>query len=214
MTEYLAGIVESGQEAQQLATDFVFTEGPLWHPDGYWLFVDLRREPPVIHRMSPAGGTPEIIREPSGGTNGMTFDLQGRLLMCEGDNRRITRMEHDGSITLLADRWDGKRLHRPNDIICRSDGSIYFTNPSGRVPPEEQEIEFAGLVQRILPDGTVTAEATDIDYPNGIAFSPDESVLYVSNTRALWGNGPTSTGTARSSRTSTSGLTTWRPTGR
>ena len=185
MTEYLPGIVEPNQEALQLATNFAFTEGPLWHPDGYWLFVDLRREPPVIHRMSPAGGAPEIIREPSGGTNGMTFDLQGRLLMCEGDNRRITRMEADGSITLLADRWDGKRLHRPNDIVTRSDGSIYFTNPSGRVPPEQQEIEFPGLIQRIAPDGSVTAPATDIDYPNGIAFSPDERTLYVSNTRAL-----------------------------
>ncbi len=185
MTEYLEGIVESGQEAQQLATDFAFTEGPLWHPDGYWLFVDLRREPPVIHRMSPAGGTPEIIREPSGGTNGMTLDLQGRLLMCEGDNRRIARMEPDGTINVVADRWDGKRFHRPNDIVCRSDGSIYFTNPSGRVPEAEQEIEWPGTIHRIAPDGSVHMSAHDIDFPNGIAFSPDESTLYVSNTRKL-----------------------------
>ncbi len=185
MTEYLPGIVEPNQEAQQLATDFAFTEGPLWHPDGYWLFVDLRREPPVIHRMSPAGGTPDIIREPSGGTNGMTFDLQGRLLMCEGDNRRITRMEADGTINVVADRWDGKRFHRPNDIVCRSDGSIYITNPSGRVPEEDQEIEWPGTIHRIATDGTVELLAHDIDFPNGIAFSPDESVLYVSNTRKL-----------------------------
>ena len=185
MTEYLPGIVEPDQEAQRLATDFAFTEGPLWHPDGYWLFVDLRREPPVIHRMSPAGGAPDIIREPSGGTNGMTFDLQGRLLMCEGDNRRISRMEPDGTINVVADRWDGKRFHRPNDIVCRSDGSIYFTNPSGRVPEEEQEIEWPGTIHRIAPDGTVELLAHDIDFPNGIAFSPDESTLYVSNTRKL-----------------------------
>ena len=185
MTEYLEGIVEPNQEAQQLATDFAFTEGPLWHPDGYWLFVDLRREPPVIHRMSPAGGTPEILREPSGGTNGMTLDLQGRLLMCEGDERRITRMEADGTINVVADRWDGKRFHRPNDIVCRSDGSIYITNPSGRVPEEDQEIEWPGTIHRIATDGTVELLAHDIDFPNGIAFSPDESVLYVSNTRKL-----------------------------
>ena len=185
MTEYLPGIVEPNQEAQQLATDFAFTEGPLWHPDGYWLFVDLRREPPVIHRMSPAGGTPDIIREPSGGTNGMTFDLQGRLLMCEGDNRRITRMEADGTINVVAGRWDGKRFHRPNDIVCRSDDSIYITNPSGRVPEEEQEIEWPGTIHRIATDGTVELLAHDIDFPNGIAFSPDESALYVSNTRKL-----------------------------
>ncbi len=185
MTEYLPGIVEPNQEAQLLATDFAFTEGPLWHPDGYWLFVDLRREPPVIHRLSPAGGAPEIIREPSGGTNGMTLDLQGRLLMCEGDHRRITRMEPDGTINVVADRWDGKRFHRPNDIVCRSDGSIYITNPSGRVPEEEQEIAFPGTIHRIAPDGSVEMSAHDIDFPNGIAFSPDESVLYVSNTRKL-----------------------------
>ena len=185
MPDNLDSIVEPGQEAQQLATGFAFTEGPVWHPDGYWLFVDLRREPPVIHRMSPAGGTPDIIREPSGGTNGITFDLQGRLLMCEGDNRRISRMESDGTINLVADRWDGKRFHRPNDIVCRSDGSIFFTNPSGRVPEEEQEIEFPGTIHRIAPDGTVHMSAHDIDFPNGIAFSPDESVLYVSNTRKL-----------------------------
>ena len=185
MTEYLPGIVEPDQEAQQLATDFAFTEGPLWHPDGYWLFVDLRREPPVIHRMSPAGGTPEIVREPSGGTNGMTLDLQGRLLMCEGDHRRISRMEADGTINVVADRWDGKRFHRPNDIVCRSDGSIYITNPSGRVPEDEQEIEWPGTLHRIATDGTVDLLAHDIDFPNGIAFSPDETVLYVSNTRKL-----------------------------
>ncbi len=185
MPDNLDSIVEPGQEAQLLATGFAFTEGPVWHPDGYWLFVDLRREPPVIHRMSPAGGTPDIIREPSGGTNGITFDLQGRLLMCEGDNRSISRMEPDGTINLVADRWDGKRFHRPNDIVTRSDGSIFFSNPSGRVPEEEQEIEFPGTIHRIAPDGTVEMSAHDIDFPNGIAFSPDESVLYVSNTRKL-----------------------------
>ena len=135
--------------------------------------------------MSPAGGTPEIIREPSGGTNGMTLDLQGRLLMCEGDNRSITRMEPDGTINVVADRWDGKRFHRPNDIVCRSDGSIYITNPSGRVPEEEQEIEWPGTLHRIATDGTVDLLAHDIDFPNGIAFSPDETALYVSNTRKL-----------------------------
>lgn len=185
MADYLPGIVEPNQEAQQLATGFAFTEGPVWHPDGYWLFVDLRREPPVIHRMSPAGGTPDIVREPSGGSNGLTFDLQGRLLMCEGDNRRIARMEADGTITGLAERWDGKRLHRPNDIVCRSDGSIFFTNPSGRVPEAELEIEWPGTIHRIALDGTVELLAHDIDFPNGIAFSPDERTLYVSNTRKL-----------------------------
>ena len=168
-------------EAECLATGFVFTEGPLWHPEGYWLFVDVRREPGAIFKLTP-GGEPESFREPSNGSNGLTFDLQGRLVMCEGDGRRMSRREPDGSIVALAEQWDGKRLNRPNDVVCKSDGSIYFTNPGGRVPAEEREIDFSG-VHRIAPDGAVTAVVTDTEYPNGLAFSPDESILYVTNTR-------------------------------
>ena len=180
MADNLDQIVESST-AECLATGFVFTEGPLWHPEGYWLFVDVRREPGAIFKLVP-GGQPEIYREPSNGSNGLTFDLEGRLVMCEGDGRRMSRREQDGSITTLAEQWEGKRLNRPNDVVCHSDGSIYFTNPRGRVPAEEREIDFSG-VHRIAPDGTVTAAITDTEYPNGLAFSPDETVLYVTNTR-------------------------------
>ena len=178
MADQLADIVESS-EAERLATGFVFTEGPLWHPDGYLLFVDIRRS--LIFRLTP-GGEPQVHRANSGGSNGLTFDLQGRLIMCEGDNRQLTRMESDGTITPIAERWEGKRLNRPNDVVGRSDGSIYFTNPGGRVDPSEREIDFSG-VHRIAVDGTVTAVVTEFEYPNGLAFSPDESILYVSNTR-------------------------------
>ena len=180
MPDQLDQIVESSQPVQ-LGADFVFTEGPLWHPEGYWLFVDLFREPSIICRLLPSGQV-ETIREPSGMTNGITLDLRGRLVMCEMETRQITRMESDGSITVLAEKWEGKRLHRPNDIVGRSDGSLYFTNPAGRVDPEEREIDFAG-VHRIAPDGTVSAVVTDTMYPNGLAFSPDENILYVANTR-------------------------------
>ena len=112
-----------------------------------------------------------MVRENSGGANGLTFDLQGRVIMCDGDDRQITRWEHDGSITVIADSWEGKRLHRPNDVVCRSDGSIYFTNPGLRLPPEEREIDFHGI-HRIAPDGTVTAVITDLESPNGLTFSP------------------------------------------
>jgi sugar lactone lactonase YvrE len=178
MPDNLDQIVESSQ-AERLATGFEFTEGPLWHPEGYLLFVNNRRN--LIYRLVP-GGQPEVIRENSGAANGLTFDLQGRLIMCEGDNRRITRWEPDGTITIIADRWEGKRLHRPNDVVCHSDGSIYFTNPGGRLDPAEREIDFHG-VHRIAPDGTVTAVVTDLQYPNGLAFSPEERILYVANTR-------------------------------
>ena len=180
MPDQLDQVIESPQP-ERLGSGFVFTEGPVWHPEGHWLFVDLFREPSIICRLRP-GEQVETIREPSGMTNGMTFDLQSRLVMCEMETRQITRMEPDGSITVLADKWDGKRLHRPNDIVGHSNGSLYFTNPSGRVDPEEREIDFAG-VHRIAPDGSVSAVVTDTMYPNGLAFSPDERTLYVANTR-------------------------------
>ena len=178
MPDNLDQIVESSQ-AECLATGFEFTEGPLWHPEGYLLFVNNRRN--LVYRLVP-GGQPEVIRDDSGSANGLTFDLLGRLIMCEGDRRQMTRMEPDGTITVIADRWEGKRLHRPNDVVCRSDGSIFFTNPFSRLDPAEREIDFCG-VHCIAPDGAVTAVVTDIDFPNGLAFSPDETVLYVANTR-------------------------------
>ena len=178
MADRLSDIVESS-EAERLATGFVFTEGPLWHPEGYLLFVDIRRS--LIFRLVP-GGEPEVLRANSNGSNGLTFDLEGRLIMCEGDQRRVTRMEPDGAITPLAERWDGKRLNRPNDVVGRSDGDIYFTDPGGRLEPSEREIDFSG-VHRISSDGMVTPVVTDIEYPNGLVFSPDESILYVANTR-------------------------------
>jgi len=178
MATSLADIVESSQP-EHLATGFVFTEGPVWHPEGYWLFVDVRAS--RIYRLMP-GGQPEIIREQSGGSNGMTFDLHGRLLICEGENRQVTRREPDGTYTPIAQRLGGKRLNRPNDIVTRSDGSIYFTDPGGRLPPEERELGFSG-VHRLTPDGRLTNATADTEYPNGLAFSPDERVLYVAITR-------------------------------
>ncbi|WP_256868172.1 SMP-30/gluconolactonase/LRE family protein [Candidatus Entotheonella palauensis] len=178
MNSELTNVVESA-EAERLATGFVFTEGPLWHPDGYWLFVDVRAS--LIYRLS-TGGQPEVIREHSGGSNGMTFDLQGRRLICEGDNRQVTRPEPDGTYTPLAQRLGDKRINRPNDIVTRSDGSIYFTDPAGRLPQAERELDFSG-VHRIAPDGTLSNATSETEYPNGLAFSPDERVLYVAITR-------------------------------
>jgi gluconolactonase len=178
MDTQLAEVVASPQ-AERLATGFVFTEGPLWHPDGHWLFVDVRAH--RMYRLVP-GGQPEIIREPSGGSNGMTFDLHGRRLICEGDNRQVTRLESDGTYTPIAQRVGGKRLNRPNDIVTRSDGSIYFTDPGGRLPASERELDFSG-VHRIAPDGTLSTVTAETEYPNGLAFSPDERILYVAITR-------------------------------
>src|SRR3954463_4038836 len=176
----LAEILESG-EAERLATGFVFTEGPLWHPDGVYYFVDVRAS--RFYRIRP-GGQPETLRENTGEGNGTTFDPQGRLVICEGGNRRLTRWPADGrfaSSVILIDRVDGKRLNRPNDVVCRSDGSIYFTDPGLRVPLAEKELPHAG-VYRVEPDGA-SRLVSEFESPNGLAFPPDERVLYVANTR-------------------------------
>jgi gluconolactonase len=179
MATTLSDIVVSSQ-AERLTTGFVFTEGPLWHPDGYLLFVDIRRS--QIVKLVP-GHSPEIIREQSGESNGMTFDRQGRVIICEMVNRQVTRMEAHGSYTVLADRWNNQRLNRPNDVVGTSDGSLYFTNPGReRLDPAVVEMAF-NSVHRIRPDGTVDCVIPHFDYPNGLAFSPDERLLYVANTR-------------------------------
>ena len=179
MADLLPGIVESGAEAQQLATGFGFTEGPLWHPDGYWLFVDIRAS--LVHRMTPDGQT-SIYRDNSGGSNGLTFDAGGRLILCEGDNRQLGRRNDDGTYSAIATHIDGKRINRPNDVVGRSDGSLYFTDPNGRLTAEERELDFSG-VHRVSLTGVHTIATRDTEYPNGLAFSPDESVLYVAITR-------------------------------
>ena len=177
MADAMSAILETTQ-AERLATGFVFTEGPLWHPDGFYYFVDVRAS--MLYRITP-GRPHEVVREKTGGGNGTTFDLQGRLILCEGDNRRVTRRAADDRFEVLVDRFEGKRLNRPNDVVCKSDGSIYFTDPGLRVLLAEREVEHAG-VYRIAPDGAVSLVA-DFEYPNGLAFSPDERLLYVANTR-------------------------------
>ena len=177
MSDALSSILETPQ-AERLATGFVFTEGPLWHPDGFYYFVDIRRS--ELHRFTPGQGA-ELLRSSTGEGNGTTFDLQGRLVICEGGHRRVTRWSADGRSEVLMDRYEGKRLNRPNDVVCKSDGSLYFTDPGLRVPLAEREVPHAG-VYRIAPDGTQSLVA-DFEYPNGLAFSPDERRLYVANTR-------------------------------
>jgi gluconolactonase len=177
MGDSLSSVLET-ETAERLATGFVFTEGPLWHPDGFYYFVDIRRS--TLHRLTP-GKEPELVRANTGEGNGTTFDLQGRLVVCEGGNRRVTRWSSGDRSEVLVDRYEGKRLNRPNDVVCKSDGSIYFTDPGLRVPLAERELSAAG-VYRIGPDGT-TALIADCEYPNGLAFSPDERTLYVANTR-------------------------------
>ena len=187
LANYLPDVLET-TEAEKVATGFVFTEGPLWHPDDFWYFVDLR--PNRLHKIK-LGQKPELVRTTEGG-NGTTFDLQGRLIVCEGDARRVTRTDASGTVTALADNYKGGRFSRPNDVVCHSNGSIYFTDPDKRRPYHEREIpgragdnnlwDGAG-VYRVAADGTVS-QIANCEYPNGLAFSPDERTLYVANTRS------------------------------
>ena len=184
---YLPEVLET-TEAERLATGFIFTEGPLWHPDGYWYFVDLRRN--RLHRMKP-GQAPEIVRQTDGG-NGTTFDLQGRLVLCEGEGRRVTRMGTDGKVEPVAERYKGGRFNRPNDVVCHSNGSLYFTDPEKRRAFSEREIPGpagdnnlwdSAAVYRVAADGALSVLA-HCEYPNGLALAPDERTMYVANTRS------------------------------
>ena len=155
------------------------TEGPLWHPGGYLTYVRPRES--MLMRLD-LGGEAKPIRHDTGEGNGCTLDREGRLVMCEGANRQITRMDAEGLVTTIADSWQGKRLNRPNDIVCRSDGGIYFTDPEGTVPKEDRELGFAGVF-RIAPNDELALATDECEYPNGLAFSPDESILYVAISR-------------------------------
>ena len=176
----LSEIMET-MEPTVLASGYGRTEGPLWHPGGYATFVDLENS--RLMRWD-TNGEVSVVREGTGEGNGCTFDRNGNLIMCEGaDHRRVTRMDAGGNVTVVAERWDGKRFHKPNDVICRSDGTLYFTDPGLRLPAELREMDFAGVF-RVDPQGNVHLATDQCVYPNGLALSPDESVLYVAISRA------------------------------
>ena len=141
----------------------------------------VRHRQSQLLRWDPSGDV-TVVRDDTGEGNGCTLDRQGRLIMCEGARRRITRMDADGSINTIAERWRGKRLNRPNDVVCRSDGSIFFTDPELGVPQEQRELGIAGVFC-IAPDGQLTLATDECEYPNGLTFSPDESILYVAISR-------------------------------
>ena len=157
-------------------------EGPLWWKEGgYLLFSDIHND----KRMKYLPGTGvSLFQEPTNRANGLTRDLQGRLLACEHDSRRVTRQELDGSITVIANSFQGRQLNRPNDVVVKSDGCIYFTDPwTSPAAPEQWDLTFAG-VYRVTPDlGSMTLLIGDFVLPNGLAFSPDETVLYINDSR-------------------------------
>jgi gluconolactonase len=192
-------IIPEDAKIEQVASGFGFIEGPIWIHDGYLLFSDIPRN--VIMKYSPDGKV-TVFRRSSGysgvvpagayfGSNGLTIDQQGRLTLCEHGNRRVTRIEADGTVTVIADRYQGKRLNSPNDLVYRSDGSLYFTDPPFGLPKTfddpARELPFSGVYR--VKNGHVQLVVKDLSAPNGLAFSPDERYLYVANSgpeKRLW----------------------------
>ena len=167
-------------EPERLARGFQFTEGPLWHPDGYLLFSDIPAN--RIYRLAADGST-TVWRADSGSSNGLTLDREGRLIACEHGNRRVSITRGTDAIVALAERWEGARFNSPNDAAVSAAGSVYFTDPPYGLGKRPREIDFQGVF-RVTADGRVDCLARDFRKPNGIAFSPDESRLYVADTEA------------------------------
>ncbi len=166
---------------ERVATGFVFTEGPLWDRSGFLYVSDV--DASGHYRVDPVTGTKAVIREESGGANGAVFDLQGRVVICEQDERRVCRYETDGSLSLLASQFEGKRLNRCNDIVRGPSNSLYFTDPDKKGLPEEEKELGHSVIWRLSEDGALEMMASDMNHPNGLAFSPDGTVLYISNSR-------------------------------
>ncbi len=166
-------------QVQKITEGYLFTEGPVWHSDGFLLFSDIGGN--TIYRWDERGGAAPFIK-PSGNSNGLIFDHDGHLLAAEHGNRRVSRRvlgEEDA--TTVVDTHDGAKLNSPNDLVLRSDGTLYFTDPPYGIAPDQQEQAFNG-VYRIDLEGQIHVVATDFDRPNGIVLSPDETTLYVSDT--------------------------------
>ncbi|MFK7967246.1 MAG: SMP-30/gluconolactonase/LRE family protein [Burkholderiaceae bacterium] len=179
---------------KQLATGFDWVEGPVWFGDAdALLFSDIPNN--RIMRWTPGAGV-STYRQPSNFANGHARDLSGRLISCEHGTRRVTRTEIDGSITVIADAFQGKRLNSPNDVVVKSDGSIWFTDPHYGIMTDYEgfraEQELPCQVYRVDPNsGEIEAVITSLNCPNGLAFSPDESRLYVADTGRMFGNDAT-----------------------
>ena len=181
----LREVMDETEDLEQLAGDFTFTEGPIWHPvERHLTFSDIHAN--RQYRWSEADGV-AVYREPSNMANGNTYDRQGRMLTCEHATSRVVRTEPDGSVVTLASHYQGKELNSPNDIVVRRDGTIWFTDPTygrrdGVGVARELQLAFRGVF-RMGPDGEdLTVVRDDFEMPNGLAFTPDERMLLVADT--------------------------------
>ena len=174
-------------KVERLATGFRWAEGPVWLGDTRTLvWSDVPGN--CMYKWDEETATTSVFRKPSNNANGNTRDRQGRIVTCEHLTRRVTRTEIDGRITVLADSYQGKRLNSPNDVVVKSDGSVWFSDPyfgiGGFYEGEKAQAELAFNVYRVDADGSISIAAEGINQPNGLAFSPDESILYIVECRS------------------------------
>lgn len=162
---------------EKVATGYIFAEGPAWSREGYLIFSDIPGN--KLLQFKP-GEKPSTFRENSNGAIGNAFDAQGRLYTCESHTRRVTRTDKKGKIEILAERWQGKRLNAPNDIVVRRDGQVYFTDPAFGNQQDTRELDFYGVFH-ISHRGELDVIAKSKGRPNGIALSPNGRILYVTN---------------------------------
>ncbi|CAN5848307.1 SMP-30/gluconolactonase/LRE family protein [soil metagenome] len=187
LDERFGSCVKGSARVEKLFEGCRWAEGPAWFPmmrSVVWSDIPNDR----MMRWDETSGVTGVFRHPAGYTNGNTVDREGRLVSCEHGNRRVTRTEHDGSITVVADKHDGKPLNSPNDVVVKSDGSIWFTDPPYGIDSDYEghkgEVEQSGnFVYRVDPaTGEIRVVADDFDRPNGLAFTPDETRLVISDT--------------------------------
>lgn len=171
----LESIKDKNTQVEKVAEGFEFIEGPVWHPENFLLFSDINGD--IIYKWQE-NQKPKVFRRPSGKANGNTLDREGRLISAEHTNRRVSRTETNGKIVTIANKYEGKSLNSPNDLVVKSDGSIYFTDPPYGIKKDQEELGFYG-VYRIAPDGKLTLLVKDFVRPNGITFSPDQKKLYI-----------------------------------
>jgi len=170
-------IVPQGSHPSLLADGYRFTEGPAWTSDGHLIWSDILGD--TIYEYRAGNATPLV--HPSQRAIGNTIDPQGRIVTCHQQSRSVTRLEKDGSVTVLADRFEGKRFNSPDDVVVRSDGVVYFTDPSFGLKPADKELSIDG-VYKISADGKIEQILNSFAKPNGLAFSPDETILYINDT--------------------------------
>ncbi|MEE9190597.1 MAG: SMP-30/gluconolactonase/LRE family protein [Candidatus Neomarinimicrobiota bacterium] len=174
----LTGIIDFETPLKKVAGGLQFTEGPVWEPQQELLFFsDIPGD--TIYSISGTDQTCRPYRSPSNHSNGLTLDKKSRLIVCEHGTRQVTRTEKNGVITVLCSHYRGKRLNSPNDVIVKSDGSIYFTDPSYGITNDMQEQPVQGVYRYVPDEDSLTLIIADIKTPNGLAFTPDESLLYV-----------------------------------